>query len=746
MKALKAFLVHSKSIMSRTMIWFQKSTESATMKTIKILIGIGYLLRKVDIFISNVSVSLIGLVIAIFLSLPRNQSFLAQVESADSIFLAIGGLIGTILALVLTLSIIPIQHAADNLTQSIIRLYREDRLSRYIFSILSIFCLVSFLMVFAKNAGLNKTILLILEFLIVAFSLDLLRFYHRHIINLLETDKGINKLRDRIKQKISWCQKKISFLARVKCIFLTKEQKKGLTRSKIESILYANSSHMVYTFRVLADELAEITLKAVARNEVYRAQLAIFALSDVACHYVTIRKDNLIIYNESNSFGVKGSDIDKLLTPIYEHYKDISRSAVAFRNETNSLHSIKALSQIAIHLTKLNTPAFGDYSAPLTYLPVGYIGTCIETAQRQGFEDVPLQGAEELLKIAKNVSNNVDICDIYLPVLNELNKIALTFLVSNKDAFLNICIEKIMTIAHHAVENKHFRADDVVEDIMKKLESLLPLALSYEKLYGAKLLGQPLTPAYDLSNPVSIGYLVAKAIGLNKIDKQKERVNPYSDFIDINKIIWRHFYNIGQKNEFGDSFILWHLLQTLKHIAKIFIQLLTEPITKETRFLDELSECFQWYCSFFWLAFNKKSSTNHHNAEEACDISAYIGLNFYKLGRLDVMKFCIDNISSITDSYCQISKEKKQYNPFDMVDLLMPLWYFRLIGEKHNGSDIIKHIDEKLTKFDVLKDGTRENEAFENRKRHLQNDLTEKLHFSQYDKALGVLKELLDSK
>ena len=738
-------LTRANRVMNRAMTLGRKRVEIITMRVLKALTSVAFQFRKIDLFISSIAASLVGIIVVVLLCIPKNQHLLAQIRNVNSFFLAIGGLIGMILALALSLSIIPIQNAAANLTQSIFRFYREDRLSKYIFSILSIFCLSSFLMVFANSIGLNKSVLLAVDFLIVALSLDLLRFYHRHIINLLELDKGINNLSNRIKRKISSFQKRISFFAGVKSFFLLKDERKNFSRGKLESFLYSSSSPMIHSFRLLTDELAEIALKAVSRSEISRAQLAIFAMSDIACHYATVRKNNLIIYSEPNLFGVKGSDIVELLTPIYEHYKDISRNAVAFRNETTSLHSIKALSQIAIHLTKLDAPAFGKYSVPLTPLPIGYMGTCIETAQKQGFDDVPLQGAHELLSVAKSAPTDVDITNIYLPVLNELNKIALSFLISNKGVFVNSCTEKMMTIAHQVVYNKHFRSNDIIQNILEKIERLLPLTLSYEKFYGSKLLEEPLTSAYDLSKQMSIGYLVGRTTELNKKDEEKNWISPYYDFIKINENIWRHFYNIGKNSEFGDSFILWHILQTLKHIANIFIDLLTKPMTDNIEFLNELSKCFQWYCSFFWLAFDKKVSINHSNAEEACDICAYIGLHFYRLNRQDVLTFCIDNITSIAKSYKTISDQNKQYNPFDMADLLMFLWHFRLVAEKDDKSDIISLVDEKLMDFGVLKSESQEYEAFENRKGHLQNDLRERLHFSQYDNALGILKELLGS-
>ncbi|MDD5670061.1 MAG: hypothetical protein PHN49_00300 [Candidatus Omnitrophica bacterium] len=742
-RTLKNVIAGGKTFLGIVRGWVWKKTESITMSSIKSSHWLYYFFKRTTIpSILSILVSLAGVAGAVFLWQPSSLHFLAQIQNVDSIFLGIGGLIGTILALVLTLSIIPIQHAADNLTQSIIHLYREDRATRCVFAILSISCVASFFFVFLRQMGESQPMLLIVQFLILAFSLDLTRFYHRHIVNLLAVDRGINKLRDKIRQQINAIQGRIAFLSSVRFFFFSKEQKKSITKGKLEAALYG-TSQLSNGPIALISELAEIALKAVSRNEIHRANLAINALSDVACHYATVRRDNLILFPEPGSFDVRGSDIGPVLTAVYENYKDISNSAVGMRNEVIPLHSIKALARIAIHLTNLKAGSFEENSAPLTFMPIGYIETCIDAAQRQRLDDVPFQGANHLLDIAKNVPPDVDIADVYFPVLNVLNKISLAFLLGNKSALLNGCIEKMMIIAHHAVANKHFCMKEVIQNVLEKLQEFFPYTISYEKLYGAKFLGEPLTPAYDLTNVYSTGYLVARLKDSLEVDAEKPWANPFNDFIDVNKVIWRHFYALGEKIEFGDSFMLWHVLQTIKHISKIFIELLANPISKNEPFLSELSQCFQWYCSFFWLAFNKKVSINFRHAEEATGICAYIGLHFFKLGREDVVKMCIDNIASISESYRQISNSGGQYNNFNMADLLMPLWYFRLVGEKHGNADMIKLVDAKLVKYDVLKSGTPEYDAFENRKGHLEKELDERMHISEIDKAIGVLRKLL---
>jgi len=705
--------------------------------------------KRLGVIISNCAATIAGLIVVYVLYLPLAQETLSKTTGLEAIFLAIGGLIGTVLALVISLSVIPIQSASENFSSSIVHLYKEDRVTRNIFALLAVFCLTSFLMSIGEVFGYQKLSLLPVEVLFVAISLDLLRWHHRHIINLLGSNESIGQLSEKVKLYLHSTQKRIVFLAKIKWLFSTKSEKAKLSRENLEQAL-SWQFYSASPLKIWFNEFAEIAHKAVTKQEVVRAQLAISSLADIACCYLTERKDNLLIYPDMESLGlVEGSDVTDILTPIYEHFRNICNSAVDKKVETTSIHIVQAFGRIAICATNLQARGFQRNTAPLTYLPLGYLNSCIEMAQRAEMDDIALQGSGMLLNIVKSSPDNMNIAQVHVPVLKDLTKIAGSFLAKRNYALSNRCVTDMMIVGHSAVAKKHFDIDGVVSEITDDLLQLLNVAVIQQRLTQTTFLDLPLTPAYDLSQQFSLGYLVARATQMIEKPQGKDWVNPYHNFIGFNEPIRRHLYKIGEQIDFGSSFLLWHIIHTIKHIAKIFLDLLAKPVTDNSEYLKEVESCFLWYLSFFWLAFSKKkTSIELQFAEEATDALAFIGLLFYKLDRKEVTRICIDNIASIAESYQEMADPNslpQACHAFNLVDVIMPIWKIRLLMEAKDDSAFLKQIDEKLSAF--LKGKVMSvagADPLDTRKRQLQEELQEDLHFSHSDKAIGVLKGLLE--
>jgi hypothetical protein len=81
-------------------------------------------------YLSYCIVSIFAAVIAGVLWFPKAQEALRQFQNYPDVFVAAGGLIGTMLALVFSLSIIPLQRAVETFTASISRLYRTDAVAQ----------------------------------------------------------------------------------------------------------------------------------------------------------------------------------------------------------------------------------------------------------------------------------------------------------------------------------------------------------------------------------------------------------------------------------------------------------------------------------------------------------------------------------------------------------------------------------------------------------------------------------------
>jgi len=406
------------------------------------------------------------------------------------------------------------------------------------------------------------------------------------------------------------------------------------------------------------------------------------------------------------------------------------------------LYTLRALGIIAKHLNKLKSSRIPKNSAPLTYAPIAYLGFNVDAAQRKDFDDVALQGCDILFEVVETAPNNIDIADVHLGVINELERIAIRFFDSGKGSLANRPLEVMMKIMDLINKQKHFRFKEIIQQTLEKIAQLMPSAIKHEQTLKFSIIGLSMTPVYDLTQKFSIGYLVANLVDWTEELETRDWVNPYGKFIDLNEPIRRHFYKLGEKNDFGRSFLLWHIIKTIEHIYDVFFSLFNKPKTDDARFLKELEECSLWYLSFFWLVFNKKTSIDFQYAEEACDVLAKIGLKAIKLKYLNITDSCVDNISSIADSYMEVQRGK-EIDAFNLVDLLMPMLYIRIYAERTELRDLVEKIDKKISAYEANESIRRIRETFVIRKKQLENELEGRQNLSIGDSAIGLLQVFL---
>ncbi len=168
--------------------------------------------------VSYVKVSLIGTLLAIiFFNFPPSKEALTKFANYDTIFVAAGTLIGTILTLVFSLSVIPIQHSAEHFSGSITRLYTDDFITKSVFFAIALFCILSFIMAVNGIMGLTGSNLLLIQLIILSITFDLISLYERRIASLFQSTEAIRLLFNRIKKYIDKAQKMVSKYAKIAC-------------------------------------------------------------------------------------------------------------------------------------------------------------------------------------------------------------------------------------------------------------------------------------------------------------------------------------------------------------------------------------------------------------------------------------------------------------------------------------------------------------------------------------------------
>ena len=147
---------------------------------------------KIWSHISSCSITILGILMASSLYLPTAQQAITQFNNVDTLLIAIGGMLGTMIALVFTLSVIPIQRAVETFSPSVTWMYRNDRVTQFIYIVLALFCLLSFLLAIENVLHVNKALLLPVGIAIVGASFDLLRWHYRRISQMLDPERQLS--------------------------------------------------------------------------------------------------------------------------------------------------------------------------------------------------------------------------------------------------------------------------------------------------------------------------------------------------------------------------------------------------------------------------------------------------------------------------------------------------------------------------------------------------------------------------
>jgi hypothetical protein len=445
-------------------------------------------------------------------------------------------------------------------------------------------------------------------------------------------------------------------------------------------------------------------------------------------------------------FLVAEGDVNMVLTPLYERLMDINRNAVAMKAETTCIHVIRAFGSIASYTVNFKAAAFPAHEAPLTHMPIHYLRKCVELVQRHELDDAALEGSHILLQAAQSAPDNVQILHVHLPAIDGCYEIARTFLTTttpNKATLVNEFLRDIMTLAHHLVQQRHFMADHVLQHILEKNLELAPYALLHEKALGAPVIIMPLALPYDVTNEYSLSHLVRRAASLIDWSEYRAWAKSYGDFRELNEKIWRHFRDLVEKVDLGQSWLLWDITGTIQHIAQLYLCLLKEPMTNDAHYVDELAAQLRWYLSFFWEAFSKANVVDLTYAKHASETLGWVGLTFLDVGHKKITQASANNIVSIAKYG---SPKIDALSADQIADLLMPIWYMRMLAEAKQDDPMVNLLDSKLVKPETMTDALWQEaqQALEDSKDEIEMELSDDYHnLGMYAKNKNLLKNLL---
>lgn len=566
-----------------------------------------------------------------------------------NVLLAIATIFATILALVFTLSLIPIQNAAQMWSFSILKIYKKDKQTFWTFFIFGLFTLIFIVLTIFEE---KISDFLLFSFIVFSFSviLDVLRGYHSHVVSLFDPESILNKIKLQAFETIDYLDNTVKEVAKYNHLLLDKDKKIDI--KILEAKAYKTLPNYPQAINYWLRDLSEVYQKSISRNDLAVSKQSIFTMLEVIKYYVEKRKNNIYFYTLMPSLiPIQEADIDRdVLSPFYELAMNLFEVSIKRSSENNALEIIDFYKNISIYLANINPK--------LSSKPINYAMECIKYSQTINSIEIPFQAVQILSEISTAVGDkNLDYQDVDFHIMKAIEQIVLYLYIKNRPDLSEYSIKYLMQL--NKKDNDFL---DRLEKIMKIVEGMIPFALLSEQNKGSMSAYIPLSEVYSLTCDYSIGNIYQYAVAFCKVDEKREFYNPYQVLIDILDIYWRHFRAIAEKYDLQNSFMIHEIDQTIKYIAGINLELYKSPIRDNENDFDELNQKFLWLLSFYLVAYENKQTFNEYFSRKIVETLKEISVNYLEEDLIEVVEDCVGHIKSIINSIAMISNNTHLIN------------------------------------------------------------------------------------
>ena len=294
----------------------------------------------------------------------------------DTLLTTISAVLGTILAISFSISIVVIQNAASSYTASILEIYKKD--FRTLFFFFYYFLSLMFAIIALQTLDLYIVNMTLVMFFF-SFLFLLMHFYH--IVNLIDPRTIIEKAKNKALKNINQIPSKIQ--RRIEHEKTTSEFEKQILEGPMYShFLLHNDLTLLALSKQKVLQISDVILKASSRREIETSIKGFESLTEIALNYVNIRKDD-------------PTSEDSFLVYIYNELLSISR--VGFENKDISLMQevIKTFEKIGCYTADIKS--MGDGPNLVAGLVTKYVYDLGIDSFERNFQDVTAQAISSVM-------------------------------------------------------------------------------------------------------------------------------------------------------------------------------------------------------------------------------------------------------------------------------------------------------------------------------------------------------------
>lgn len=581
---------------------------------------------------------------------------------AAAIGIGLGGALATVLALALTLSVVPIQRAADHFSASIIHLYAKDKTFKLAFMVL----VVAVVLAFMSGSGLFASyprLLFVTQAMLLGSAVDCLRAFYRRFLDLLDPTNAARTLTRHATRSIQLADREVR-----RCAFVERLNPSGpdLEDRYRRAGVYLRAPALLDPVRRWNKDLLEMAAKALERREQSTVAEIFGCLVSIAISYLNVRRES--------SFG---RDEDHVVNPIYEGIMTISNQATKLGLEETCQNAIKALGNISAKAAHITVTSGRIVKAPYIYMPMSYMGHCAETALQKGMQDAGLEVIRMCRLVLAHLPNGPDTDAVDAALIDIVAKVAAAGYGMGSWVVANTAADAIVEIAMAEIARERYRRAHLLSKAFHYLELLLPFAIAASFKAGLVVGG---FPPYAPTSEHSLASLVQTATGLiSDYDPDHARWDRLARFSEVCEATAKHLSEAAGRADFKNSFMMTDLIMVLDQIFKCLqrqLAILTpKPSEGECETFDKITTRFIWASGRFWggETFNAAPGL----ADEMARMLSAHAVAFVRLGHIDLATSTAHVIRRMAGNIAKLDLK----SVYDVADVTAQLWPIKLAGD-----------------------------------------------------------------
>ena len=612
--------------------------------------------RLVWVKLDQWSASIVAvLAVVVFLGLVRDTPDL----KASELHFTCAAIIGSALALILSLSIIPAQRAAEAFSPAILQLYAQDRWLLIAFLTLVTAATGSALIGTNFVPSMDARISICVQLLLLGISFDTLRLFYKRALALLIPRTATELVVRECTKLVSRVSRLAGRLVRIQTIAAGTGPPTSVARA-----IYFSAFKISGPLRFWTGQLDEIAHKLIARRDTSAANEIVSAMGSVGRQYSEARRNSLILLPDFSNLLIGGvSDVSEVLDPTYEHIHSISEDAAKSANEFVVKHCVQTIAGMTTHaMTMVHSSDFGRHTAPLAFSPCYWLGLCATTAVSVDMSDAALAAVEGFQSILLAQRKDFDTSTIEAQSLESLSALLAASYVKGDRVWGFPAMRAMLLAARHDIELYGYRDTSTLKSVLNYARLFTPLEVTMEKA-GKRVMHMQVFPLYDPSfncTPAALLELVSDQI---KVDTEHQWVSPFDDFLKAAEDI-RHYYRQLSEIDFENALLRKWVVDSLMAAARVHWALVVLPPEGTERHIDDVDECLRWLISWVPAFFPERQEPYGRQATDAANSLTCLGISLLEHDRTESAQACASAIASSADKSAAVRPE-----PYALADL-----------------------------------------------------------------------------